>query len=79
MSVNEKRLELVDVRKRLDGERGRELWRSLDELAQTEEFTELLHREFPREAASWPEGVDRRRFLQVTSLAGLPGSRHGEF
>ena len=75
MSVDEKRLELADVRKRLEGERGQELWRSLDELAGTEEFDELLHREFPREAASWPEGVDRRRFLQVMgaslALGGL--------
>jgi molybdopterin-containing oxidoreductase family iron-sulfur binding subunit len=75
MSVNEQRLEMADVRKRLEGERGRELWRSLDELAQTEEFDELLHREFSREAASWPEGVDRRRFLQVMgaslALGGL--------
>ena len=75
MSVSDKRLELADVRQRLEGERGQELWRSLDELAQTPEFEEMLHREFPREAASWPEGVDRRRFLQVMgaslALGGL--------
>ncbi len=69
------RLELADVRRKLADQRGREFWRSLDELAGTEEFEELLHREFPREAASWPESVDRRRFLQLAgaslALGGL--------
>ncbi len=69
------RLELDDLRRKLDRERGQELWRSLDELAGSAEFEELIHREFPREAASWPEGVDRRRFLQLAgasmALGGL--------
>ncbi len=69
------RLELDDLRQRLETERGKELWRSLDELAGSAEFEELIHREFPREAASWPEGVDRRRFLQLAgasmALGGL--------
>ena len=30
--------------------KGKRLWRSLDELAQTPEFEESLRREFPREA-----------------------------
>ncbi|MEM8963582.1 MAG: TAT-variant-translocated molybdopterin oxidoreductase [Acidobacteriota bacterium] len=54
---------------------GPNLWRSLDELAGSERFRELLHREFPRFASEWDEGVDRRRFLQLSSaglaLAGL--------
>ena len=37
----------------------------------------MLHREFPRYASEWPEGVSRRRFLQLSSaslaLAGLTG------
>lgn len=39
-------------------------WRSLDELAQSEDFKQALDREFP-EGADSVEGVDRRRFLQV--------------
>jgi molybdopterin-containing oxidoreductase family iron-sulfur binding subunit len=45
-------------------------WRSLDELADTEEFREWLHREFPREAAVWDDrAIDRRRFLQVMAAS----------
>jgi MoCo/4Fe-4S cofactor protein with predicted Tat translocation signal len=55
-------------------EREPKLWRSLDELAKAPSFVEMLHREFPRQAAEWGN-VDRRRFLQLTgaslALAGL--------
>ncbi len=51
------------------------LWRSLEELADTPGFREMLHREFPRHASEWDLSVDRRRFLQLSSaslaLAGL--------
>jgi len=43
----------------------RQYWRSLEELAETKEFAELLHREFPHSASVWPDPVSRRRFLQV--------------
>ena len=70
-------LTLDEVRGRLDGQKGRGYWRSLDELAQTPEFEDLLHREFPRQASTWGEGVDRRGFLQLAgaslALAGLAG------
>jgi MoCo/4Fe-4S cofactor protein with predicted Tat translocation signal len=74
-------IDLAAVRERLAGQRGRDYWRSLDELAGTDEFQEWLHREFPRQAAEWVEspadGVSRRRFLQLASaslaLAGLTG------
>jgi molybdopterin-containing oxidoreductase family iron-sulfur binding subunit len=57
----------------------KKLWRSLDELAASPGFEEMLHREFPRFASEWlPDdgsGVSRRRFLQLSSaslaLAGL--------
>jgi MoCo/4Fe-4S cofactor protein with predicted Tat translocation signal len=79
------RLDLETVRRQLAGRRGPELWRSLDELAGTPEFQEMLHREFPRQASEWveppagdgdsPGGVSRRAFLQLSSaslaLAGL--------
>ena len=57
--------------------RSPELWRSLEDLAETPEFEDMLHREFPRHASEWPEGVSRRGFLQLASaslaLAGLTG------
>ncbi len=68
-------LEIEAVRERLAGARGRRFWRSLEELAGTEGFKDMLHREFPRLASEWDEGVSRRRFLQLSSaslaLAGL--------
>ncbi|HVF61128.1 MAG TPA: TAT-variant-translocated molybdopterin oxidoreductase [Thermoanaerobaculia bacterium] len=71
------RLEVAEVRRRLAGKRGRDFWRSLDELAATPEFEDLMHREFPRQASEWLEddGLSRRRFLQLSgaslALAGL--------
>jgi MoCo/4Fe-4S cofactor protein with predicted Tat translocation signal len=71
------RLDLEEVRERLRTKKGPEYWRSLDELAETPEFEEMLHREFPRFASEWPGGVSRRGFLQLASaslaLAGLTG------
>ena len=68
-------LDVAAVRERLRDQSGPELWRSLDELAATPEFVDLLHRELPRQAAEWPEGVSRRGFLQLAgaslALAGL--------
>jgi len=63
------KLELAEVRRRLSEVRGPEFWRSLDELAQTPEFEELLHREFPRQAAELPEGVSRRGFLHLMAAS----------
>ena len=54
-------------------------WRSLSQLQDTEEFQEFLHREFPQAASEFPEGVSRRRWLQLMSasfaLAGAAGCR----
>jgi len=69
-------LDLASIRARLDASRGREYWRSLEELANTEGFEELLEREFPRQAAEWKDDASgRRQFLKVMraslALAGL--------
>ena len=66
---SEKSLELSELRQRLEGSKGPEYWRSLEELAGTPEFEELLHREFPQQASELPEGVDRRRFLQLAAAS----------
>src|ERR1700761_8301067 len=53
----------------------RKLWRSLDELAGTEQFERMLHREFPHAAAEWNDEPSRRNFLKLMgaslALAGL--------
>src|SRR4051794_32167664 len=70
-------LDLPEVQRRLAGAKGREYWRSLEELAGTEAFQEFLHREFPSRASEWTNPVTRRRFLQIMgaslALAGLAG------
>src|SRR5256885_6180203 len=58
-----------------DQKSGKTYWRSLDELAETPEFHEFLHREFPQGASELADGMDRRQFLTLMSaslaLAGL--------
>jgi molybdopterin-containing oxidoreductase family iron-sulfur binding subunit len=59
---------------RLEELRGREYWRSLEELLETEDFREHLHREFRVPVES---GFDRRELLTLMgasiALAGLTG------
>ena len=54
---------------------GRTYWRSLEELADTPEFQELLHREFPENASTFTDPKGRRQFLKLMSaslaLAGV--------
>ncbi len=64
-----KDLDLAALRQRLEGRSGRALWRSLEELAESPEFARWLEREFPEQASEWPEGVSRRRFLQLMSAS----------
>ena len=63
------------LRSRLDATRGREYWRSLESLAETPEFMEFLHREFPNNASEWLDPVGRRGFLKLMgaslALAGV--------
>ncbi|HEX8069408.1 MAG TPA: TAT-variant-translocated molybdopterin oxidoreductase [Pyrinomonadaceae bacterium] len=70
-------LKTEDVRRRLADKQGKEYWRSLEELAASDEFEELLHREFPRQAGEWDDEPSRRTFLKVMgaslALAGLSG------
>ncbi|MGH7429762.1 MAG: TAT-variant-translocated molybdopterin oxidoreductase, partial [Candidatus Methylomirabilaceae bacterium] len=69
------RLDLGAIRARFAGMRGKTYWRSLEELAGTDEFQEFLHREFPRHASEWMDPVGRREFLKLMgaslALAGL--------
>ncbi len=73
--MTEERLDLNTIRKRLAGRKGRQYWRSLAELAETEQFQAFLQDEFPRQAAPWLHQIDRRGFLKLLgaslALAGL--------
>ena len=63
--------------------RGKAYWLSLDELADTDEFREFMHREFPAGATDLLDSGERRQFLQIMgaslALAGLrmAGCRRG--
>jgi molybdopterin-containing oxidoreductase family iron-sulfur binding subunit len=63
------------LRTKLQGTRGRTYWRSLEEVAETPEFKEFLHREFPQNASEWLDPVGRRGFLKLMgasmALAGV--------
>jgi molybdopterin-containing oxidoreductase family iron-sulfur binding subunit len=65
------------VEKQLRQTTGPEYWRSLEELAGSPEFQEMLHREFPKGASEWVDAVSRRGFLQLMgaslALAGMTG------
>jgi MoCo/4Fe-4S cofactor protein with predicted Tat translocation signal len=76
MSAEPNQLDLASVRTQLDSAKGRNYWRSLEELAGTAGFKEMLHREFPRQASEWDGGDEgRRNFLKLMgaslALAGL--------
>ena len=40
-------------------------WRSLNEIKQTPEFEDFMHREFPVGASEFPEGTSRRRWMKL--------------
>jgi molybdopterin-containing oxidoreductase family iron-sulfur binding subunit len=66
---------LTAIRERLAAAHGKQYWRGLEEVAQTQGFQEFLHREFPSQASEWDDEVSRRQFLKIMgaslALAGL--------
>jgi molybdopterin-containing oxidoreductase family iron-sulfur binding subunit len=68
-------MDLAAIKSRLADSNGRFYWRSLGELADTPEFREYLHREFPEQASEWNDPKGRRNFLKLMSaslaLAGV--------
>ncbi len=68
---------LDQVRLKLKGVKGKKFWRSLDELADTDEFRAAVEKEFPSSAQEWVDPVSRRGFLKLMgasmALAGLAG------
>src|SRR4030095_14320808 len=72
---DDSRCDLAAIRARLAGMHGRKYWRCLEEIAETEAFQEILHREFPAGLSEWRDEVSRRHFLKIMgaslALAGL--------
>jgi MoCo/4Fe-4S cofactor protein with predicted Tat translocation signal len=71
-----KSLDFTEFRKRVGDLRGKEYWRSLEELARDEDsFDEFFHQEFPQQAVALDKGVHRRDFMKLmgasVAMAGL--------
>ena len=69
------RLDFENFRKRIGDLRGREYWRSLEELSRSDDFDEFFAQEFPQQALALENGVHRRDFVKLmgasVALAGL--------
>lgn len=54
---------------------GDDMWLGIEQFANTPEFNEMLHREFPEDATAWNDPVSRRTFLTLSgasvALAGI--------
>jgi MoCo/4Fe-4S cofactor protein with predicted Tat translocation signal len=65
----------AEWRQRLSGVQGPLYWRTLEELAQTDEFERVVEGEFPGAATLLSSGMGRREFLRIMgaslALAGL--------
>ena len=68
-------LDLKTARAQIAETKSPEYWRSLEELAGSAEFQEMMHREFPKGASEWLDAVSRRGFLKLMgaslAMAGM--------
>jgi molybdopterin-containing oxidoreductase family iron-sulfur binding subunit len=69
------KLDLETARAKIAETSGPEYWRSLEELAGSPDFQEMLHREFPKGASEWLDSASRRGFLKLMgaslAMAGM--------
>jgi MoCo/4Fe-4S cofactor protein with predicted Tat translocation signal len=74
-----KTLDYREFRARIGELRGKEYWRSLEELSRGDEFDDFMHHEFPQQALPLDKGVDRRNFMKLmgasVAMAGLAACR----
>jgi MoCo/4Fe-4S cofactor protein with predicted Tat translocation signal len=74
MSEN-KTLNFTEFRARVGDLRGKDYWRSLEELSRSDVFDDFMHQEFPQQALALDKGVDRRDFMKLmgasVAMAGL--------
>src|SRR5688572_5621969 len=76
---DQKTLNFTEFRARVGDLRGKEYWRSLEELSRSDVFDDFMHQEFPQQAVALDKGVDRRNFLKLmgasVAMAGLAACR----
>jgi molybdopterin-containing oxidoreductase family iron-sulfur binding subunit len=74
-----KNLSFTEFRARVGDLRGKEFWRSLEDLSRSDVFDDFMHQEFPQQAAPLSKGVDRRDFMKLmgasVAMAGLAACR----
>ena len=70
-----KQLDFSEFRARIGDVRGKEYWRSLEDLSRSDAFEEFFETEFPQQALPLSKGVDRRSFVKLmgasVAMAGL--------
>lgn len=68
-------VDLAAIRRKLESDKGPKFWRSLEEVADTDEFRKFVEDEFPDRALDWQDPAKRRTFLKVMgaslALAGI--------
>jgi molybdopterin-containing oxidoreductase family iron-sulfur binding subunit len=64
-STTRNKIDYAQLRERLKSGKGREYWRSLEELAETAEFQEQMRNEFASQEEKWIDPVTRRNFLKL--------------
>src|SRR5256885_9133737 len=73
--------DLDAVRARLAAARGAQYWRTLEEVADSEAFAELVAREMPAATGLWLDPMQRRSFLKLMAaafaLGGIGGCTQG--
>ncbi|MFP5246447.1 MAG: TAT-variant-translocated molybdopterin oxidoreductase [Thermoanaerobaculia bacterium] len=78
MSEN-KTLNFTEFRARVGDLRGKEFWRSLEDLSRSEVFDDFMHQEFPQQAIPLERGANRRDFMKLmgasVAMAGLTACR----
>jgi molybdopterin-containing oxidoreductase family iron-sulfur binding subunit len=66
-----------EIARRLEAAGGKKYWRTLEELAESEAFQELMRQEFPGQSGVWAGLPSRRQFLTLMgaslALAGVTG------
>ncbi|HYI08619.1 MAG TPA: TAT-variant-translocated molybdopterin oxidoreductase [Thermoanaerobaculia bacterium] len=77
--MNDKTLNFTDFRARIGDLRGKEFWRSLEELSRSDAFDEFFAQEFPQQAVPLEKGANRRDFMKLmgasVAMAGLAACR----
>ena len=63
-------IDLAEIRAKLQSSSGRQYWKSLEEVAGTPEFQDILKHEFPSESDTFTDPVGRRHFLSIMGAVG---------